>query len=569
MPRSYQAHQRRTVVSLDGYWDFAFLGSQNPDTVDVTSLIYTDRLPVPSCFDALPAFTGLRGLAAYRTSIHLGSGMAHRLIFSAVNHWCRVLVNGVLFQEHMGGFTRFAVDLPVNLSTTDQPIEITVLVSNGFDAERNPLHHEYYDWYQFGGIIRSVELHRLPATYIENCRVMTVDYLSPRVQLSLNYHTTEVEKVVPLRITCDGNVMLDDSVTLAMGDGLLEYDFELPNAALWSPDAPNLHLMTVVLADDDLSVRFGIRQVEVSGQQILLNGQPLRLLGFNRHEFHPHFGHALPDAILMSDIQQLRDLGCNFVRGSHYPQDERFLDLCDEAGLCVWSEGVAWQNKREHLTNPAFVSAQLQHLDAMVSSAVNHPSVVMWGVLNESDSNYAECVPAYQQLLTRLKTLDPTRPVTFATHRPLQDHCLHLADIISVNTYPGWYFGSIADIPAELDKIVAHLDAAGFGDKPLIISEIGAGAIPGWRDSHDVRWTEHYQADLLETVIRTMFVSSSRFAGLAIWLFNDFRTPNQTSLVLGRPRGYNDKGVVDEYRRPKMAYGRVQQHFAALKDTPI
>lgn len=77
----------------------------------------------------------------------------------------------------------------------------------------------------------------------------------------------------------------------------------------------------------------------MEGQQLLINNQPVHLLGFCRHESHPQFGHTQPEALLVSDVQQLRAMGCNFVRGSHYPQDLRFLDLCDEAGICVWPEG--------------------------------------------------------------------------------------------------------------------------------------------------------------------------------------------------------------------------------------
>jgi beta-glucuronidase len=130
----------------------------------------------------------------------------------------------------------------------------------------------------------------------------------------------------------------------------------------------------------------GIRQVQVEGRDILINGRPQRLLGFCRHEAHPQFGCALPDEILISDVQQLVDLGCNFVRGSHYPQDPRFLDLCDEVGLLVWNEAIGWQHTAEHLTDPHFVDAELLHIDEMVAMSANHPSVIMWGILNESES---------------------------------------------------------------------------------------------------------------------------------------------------------------------------------------
>jgi beta-glucuronidase len=304
----------------------------------------------------------------------------------------------------------------------------------------------------------------------------------------------------------------------------------------------------------------------VDGSRLLINGEPIRLLGFNRHEAHPQSGHTQPEALLVSDVQQLREIGCNFVRGSHYPQDVRFLDLCDEAGICVWQEAIGWQHTAEHLTDGAFVRAQLTNVEEMVDTSANRPSVILWGLLNESASHDPACRPAYERLLGRLRELDPTRPVTFASNHPYDDACLDLADVVSINRYPGWYFGGMEEVPEELDSISDHLDSVGQGDKPLIISEIGAGAIPGWHDRHKARWTERYQAELLDAVVRHPFLYRDRACGLAIWLYNDFRTTEEVRSALGRPRGFNDKGIVDEYRRPKLAYEKVRRQFLALAD---
>ena len=137
---------------------------------------------------------------------------------------------------------------------------------------------------------------------------------------------------------------------------------------------------------------------------------------------------------------------------------------------------------------------------------------------------------------------------------------LYAARGLGPSAGPGWYTGEMTDIPALLDRIMAHLDTGVAAEKPIIISEIGAGAIPGWRDAHNERWTEQYQARLLEAIIRHLFVDRQRVCGLSIWLYNDFRTPAS----MGRPRGFNDKGVVDEYRRPKAAYAVVRQLFRSL-----
>ncbi len=561
MLRRFRQHDRRRVTELSGIWDFIFLGDVDPDTVDVAALDYPDQMAVPGAFDATPRYAGRRGLVAYRTTIVLHDDTPHRLIFDGVHHWCRVFAGGKQLGDHAGGFTRFGADI-----AGQQPgdVDIVVLVDNRIDYARSPLHLEYFDWYHYGGITRSVEVHRLGHCWINTLQVSTEEISPPRVRVILEYDASQPPGQRDLIITWDGQAVLRESVDLAAASGRIERMLELPDATLWSPAQPNLHQIYVQLGDDDMRERIGLRQIRVDGQHILINGDPVRLVGVCRHDAHPQFGHGLPTALLVADVQQLRDMGCNFVRGSHYPQDVRFLDLCDEAGICVWSESIGWQHTAEHLADPHFLQAQRTNIDEMVAQSVNRPSVIMWGVLNESHSEDPTCRPAYETLLSRLRELDPTRPVTYASNHPFDDLCLDLVDIIAINTYPGWYIGKIPEIPAHLDKIVTHLDTTGHADKPLIISEIGAGAIPGWRDWNQAHWTEQYQANLLDAVISHLFIDRQRVCGLSIWLYNDFRSSEVVTRLLGRPRSYNDKGVVDEYRRPKLAYDVVKRHYRAL-----
>jgi beta-glucuronidase len=487
----------------------------------------------------------------------------HRLILDGVHHWCRVFLDGEPVGDHAGGFTPFAVDL------TDQDAgvaDLVVLVDNRLDYERSPLHHEYFDWYHFGGIARGAELHRLGSLWIDDVRVTTVSIEPPEIEVTVAYGGAEVPDVAPLTVNVDGEKVLSETVSLSAPQGRIVRRLTLPEAKLWSPADPVLYGVEVRLGDDDYNTRIGIRQVSVKGREIRVNGEAVRLLGFNRHAAHPQFGHAVPEMVMVSDVQQLQDMGCNFVRGSHYPQDARFLDLCDEAGILVWSEAIGWQHTAEHLTDQHFIDAQLAHIDEMIAAAANHPSVIMWGILNESHSHDPACRTGYQTLLERIRERDSSRPVTYASNHPFEDVCLDLVDIVSVNCYPGWYGSEIELIPEEIDKITEHLDEHDQADKPLIISEIGAGAIRGWRDWNGARWTEQYQSRLLETVIRHLFIERDRFAGLAIWQFCDIRSSEAVRKILGRPRGFNNKGVVDEYRRPKEAYEVVKQLFRDLSD---
>ncbi|MBZ0301023.1 MAG: beta-galactosidase [Anaerolineae bacterium] len=561
MIRRFRQHDLRQMINLGGVWDFEFLGDVDVESVDVNALTYPDRMAVPGAFDATPAYAGQRGLAAYRTSLIFRDSTPHRLVFSSVHHWCRVLVGGQVLRDHVGGFTQFAVEV-----TAPEPgeTEVVVLVDNRLDYQRCPLHLDYFDWYHFGGITRPVEFQRLGDLWIDALQIVTTDFGVRKVQLTLDYASTQPAGPTELVVTCDERVVLSESVDLTEARGSIERSLKLEGSSLWSPREPNLHLLEVRLGDDDWRERIGIRQVMADGQQILINHEPVTLYGVNRHEAHPQFGPALPDQILAADVQQLKDLGCNFVRSSHYPADPRFLDLCDEAGILVWNEATGWQQTVKHLTDPHYVQAAQRNIEEMVAMSINRPSVILWGLLNESDSTHAASRPAYEQLIGCIRALDPSRLVTYASNHPFNDLCLDLVDVVSINTYPGWYMGEIEDIGPHLDQIAAHLDEAGFAQKPLIISEIGAGAVPGWRDWNATRWSEQYQVQLLDAVIRHLFIDRERYAGLAIWQFCDLRSSELASRILGRPRGFNNKGLVDEYRRPKLAYELVKQHYRNL-----
>ena len=562
MSRRFREHHLRRADSLDGVWDFAFLGDVDPDSILPDAITYIDRMAVPGSFDALPTYAGQRGLAAYRTTALIYDETPHRLIFNSVHHWCRVFVASEHVGDHVGGFTRFAFDLAPR---APGEVEIVVLVDNRIDYQRCPLHLEYFDWYHFGGITRPVEWQRLGAVWVDSLRVETVDYAARRIAVTIDYGAQTVGGEVDFTLAVDGANILCERLPVTATRGQITRSIDLPDAGLWSPAAPKLHMLEVRLDDDDQRERFGIRQVEVVGREIRINGEATRLLGFNRHEAHPQFGHALTDQLLLSDVNQLRDLGCNFVRGSHYPQDVRFLDLCDEAGLAVWVEATGWQHTRKHLTDPHYMDAQMTNITEMIAMSRNHPSVIMWGIQNEGSSNDPECRPAYEMMMNRIRELDPTRPTTYASMHPFADVCFDLADLISIHCYPGWYIGEIDYIPEHLDRIAGAVNEAGMDQRPLIIAEIGAGAVPGWRDWNEARWSEQYQAQLIDTVIEHMFSASDRFAGLAIWQFCDIRSSEEVGRALGRPRGFNNKGVVDEYRRPKLAYEVVKKRFHALR----
>ena len=443
--------------------------------------------------------------------------------------------------------------------------ELVVLVDNRYDFERVPMHEEYFDFYQYGGIIRPVALRVLPAEggFIDHVQTLVgAGYAEGK--FAVKVWLGGAGDAVDLVTRIDG----EDEVrhaTVVVRSGVATLELVAADKRSWSPDTPVLHTLTVTLPNGDVTtVRFGLRHIEARGGAIWLNGEKIVLKGYNRHEWHPSGGPATSRLQMFEDVRLLKDLGCNFVRGSHYPQDQRFLDLCDELGLLVWEENLGWGQRERTFASAKWHADHRESLRAMVRASANHPSIVMWGFLNEAGSNQDYVREAFEESAAALRALDPSRLVTYASMYALTDKYYHLADVISLNLYPGWYGCEGVENPLELiaphfQKCFAHIDAAGFADKPVIVSEIGAEGLYGWRDAHNDFFTETFQAEYLRTACEAA-LGDARCAGIALWHFSDVRTYGG-GWSLKRPRAFNNKGTLDEYRRPKEAYRAVKACF--------
>jgi beta-glucuronidase len=200
----------------------------------------------------------------------------------------------------------------------------------------------------------------------------------------------------------------------------------------------------------------------------------------------------------------------------------------------------------------------------MVNNTFNRPSGILFAFLNEGDSSNPASCPTYSTLAARYRSLQVNGLVTWASDKTESDVCLDAADVISFNSYPGWYGGSY-DLQQDLQSAVPTIIGEATWvqqhqpGKPFIKSEIGAGGIPGWRDQLRGFWSEEYQA-ALDGAITNTIATDDRFAGISLWQFCDVRTYTGVN-ALGRPRSLNNKGVFDEYRRPKLAAGAVAQGF--------
>ena len=547
------------TTTLPEIWKLAWLGDADlsPEALESgaphSGADFSERISVPGCFDTLPGHAGARGTAALRTHFTTGSEPAGVLHFDGLGIWAAIYVDGTLLHVHRKPYSSFAVAVPARAGER----ELVVLLDNRFDTARSPLQENYFDFYAYGGIFRPVTYTALPAVHIERVAVTTVSLEPPTIEVTV---MANEETGVELSFEIDGKAV---AAVQPEGPTTVSTPRQLAPAGArpWSPDHPEMHELTVSLSvsgtTDRYRVSFGLRTVETQDGQILLNNEPVRLFGWNRHEVHPQFGPALPVAQMVQDLEIMKAAGANFVRGSHYPQDERFLDLCDQMGVLVWEETLGWQQTERHFADQEYQKLIGEQQLEMIQAHINHPSIIMWGFQNELASDKTAARQVIENLATVCRTADPSRPVTFASCRFPNDVCLDLVDIISLNIYPGWYaaddnaYRPLEEIGTRLDAIQEGLREQGLADRPLIISEIGAGAIYGWRDAHAGHWSEQYQSDYLAEVC-TQFLARTDIAGLALWQFCDGRTYG-SARAMRRPRTFNNKGIVDEYRRPKDA----------------
>ncbi|SDZ31006.1 beta-glucuronidase [Evansella caseinilytica] len=557
MLRLFQTNSIRKVIELEGDWDFQPVGEKEGIP---TQFHY--RLPVPGCWEMHPDFLTYRGRAAYRKKLHVEKKTLLRLCFKGVSHTAVVYFDGEKIADHYNAYTAFTA----YASAEPGEHEMIVLVDNAFH-EDSKLHFAN-DYYTYGGMIRPVAVEYIDRALIERIQ-FTPKKDNGGWQADVEAVVTNVDEHA-LEIEVSG--LLGDKRFsfgkrfIGGGETVVFHTTErFENVLTWSDKSPNLYLLEVQLKNpgedrpfDDCIERVGFRTVTTKDGKIQVNGEDIVLKGFNRHEDHPLAGAAIPYQLMVHDVELITDMGANAVRTSHYPNDDRFLDLCDERGIYVWEENHARGFELEHMLDRKTQEQCLNCNREMVHNHYNHPSIIIWAVLNECASHTPEGRELYREQLEQIRQLDCSRPLTYATHHRGQDICFDLADIVSFNLYPLWYTD---EDPGKLcDQARKWADEAGGLGKPMIMSEFGADGYYGLRDRTQVRGTEERQADILAKII-VAYSSRSYLAGMFIWQFADCRVVEDTGWLLSRAGTQNNKGIVDRYRRPKLAYEVVKKFF--------
>ncbi|MBQ8214071.1 MAG: beta-glucuronidase [Clostridia bacterium] len=569
MARLFDEHLARRVTDLSGTWKFSTdpedLGERDGWNV---SLPAGETVAVPSCWNNESGLLSYEGAAWYEKKFYTAGGCL-RFCFGAVMTEATVWLDGSLLGRHYGGFSQFDFIVP---KVKEGYHTLTVRADNRFDAQSIP--QKSVDWYHYGGITRGVSVETLVGISVLSYRLeyeLSNDLSDVEGHFAVEcYNADETGKTAPLSISLGDTCVYQGEITVSGRKTVCVTlpSFQLQNVQLWNVGAPKLYDVYIKTDTDDLFDRVGFRKVEVKNGKILLNHKPVEMRGVNRHEEHPDFGMAFPLGRMKHDLDLIEDLGCNAIRGSHYPNSQEFVDYMDERGILFWSEIPIWGCgfSVDALADPVVVERGLEMHREMVKYYYNHPSVIFWGMHNEITSNNEAAYEMSKLYYNYLKENGGNRLVVYASHQPMTDICLEYSDVICLNLYYGWYgwySDALSSWEDALNNFCKHRDELGLSDKPIIMSEFGAAALYGFHDAERPKWSEEYQAELLSHCLQ-VFHTHPAMVGSFIWQFCDIRTCSE--MGFSRARGFNNKGIMNENRRPKAAYYAVRDRYRAFAE---
>lgn len=584
----------REAVRLDGLWRFDL------DTV-LGKEPWRDRLattreaPVPASYNDLFPDASVRdhvGVVWYQREVPVPRGWKGGRVLvriGAATHAGSVYVDDVLVVSHVGGYTPFEADITDHI-VPGESFRLTIAVDNRItpttippgsvdeDETGRPRQRYMHDFFNYGGLPRSVWLVSVPTEHVDDITVLTgFEGRAGHLDYRLSIASEDADVRARVRV-------LDQEGALVAESAGAEGRVVIPDVQLWQPGRGYLYDLVVELVrgDDliDASVLpVGVRTVEVRGNRILINEQPFYFTGFGKHEDSPVRGKGHDDAYLVHDFALMRWMAANSFRTSHYPYAEEVLEYADRQGFVVIGEtaavGLNLSIAAGHLGQSEITTfgprgafggatreAHAQHLREMIARDKNHPSVVMWSIANEPDAKDPAARDYFAPLVALTRELDPSRPVTYANMiraRPDTDVIADLFDVLSINRYYGWYQDT-GDLAAAERHLEAELRAweQAF-DKPIIMSEFGADAIAGLHTVVDQPWSEDYQAALI-AMYQRVFDRIDSVVGEHIWAFADFQAMSITQRVDG-----NKKGVFTRDRRPKAAVSAIRERWMSLQ----
>ena len=578
-----QQNAHRNLMDLSGFWQFQLDPKNEGEQANWKDGLPSPRvIPVPASWnDLFDDAADYLGYAWYAHEAWIPEAWRGQRIFLRVysaNYAAKVWLNGSLLGEHLGGHLPFAFEVSsharpgatnriiIRVENLQEPDRVPPSRPPGGRSLRGSYPETTYDFFPYAGIHRQVALYTCPQTHIEDITVTTgIEGPNGIVKVSAQASHGWSGKGRAVIETSPGGAASTADLDFANGEAHAE--LRLVSARFWSPDHPNLYPLTVELLESDKPVdsyrlEIGVRTFTVSGEKLLLNGEPILLRGFGKHEDFPLHGKGLDRAQLVRDYELLKWVGANSYRTSHYPYSEEAMELADRYGIMIIDEipAVGLNFSESEQQTQAWTRMASGQLRSLIARDKNHPSVIMWSVANEpgagrplsgqraSQSAVAAGDRYFNQLVGLAHKLDPARPVTFAAVQGGPVEWLSHVDVVAINRYYGWYVvGGRPDVAIRaLEKELESLHAA--YPKPMIFTEFGAEALPGSHSTPPEMWTEEYQADLIGRYL-DVAARRSYMAGTLMWCFADFKT----SQSIIRTNSMNNKGVFTRDRNPKQA----------------
>lgn len=572
----------RKVINLNGNWFFVL--DLDPEYHGVEYYKDPDgnrcnwkKCYVPSCWNKYgKKYSLFEGVVWYAKEFYLknltGKERAF-LRFGGINYYSHIFLNGILVGEHEGGYTEFLIDVTGHIKKGKNVLIVRV------DNRRNIIKlPAVMGWFNYGGIHRDVQLELSQKVRIEN---IFIDAFPEKnlgvgnIRINLDSADTPSFLKIDIKIYEPGGKIIWKETEIVYGQERkiqLNYNFQIKNPILWSPERPILYKCEVCVKDendfylDNLETNFGIRKLTIDGQSLLLNGKKIWIKGICYLYDHPSTGISFKKEIIKKDLNSLQRIGVNALR-SHFPLPNMILDECDKRGLMLWIEVPVYclspknDKKNSEFAQSDYVVLARQMLREMIFQAYNHPSVVFWSIGNECNTDHPEAKDFFKKLVEEIRKIDPHRLITYASLYTNVGCVEELVDVIGINEYWGWYdvcFKEIKGVPdldmleKELNKFVKQYK------KVILMSEFGADAVPGFRSKKIKPWTENYQAYLLESTFKVI-EKFPRICGAFPFLYNDYPDPSKP--VNKYWKGLNLKGIVSYDRMKKIAFDAIKKIY--------
>jgi beta-glucuronidase len=473
------------------------------------------------------------------------------LYFEGVNYEAKVYLNGTYVGEHIGGYTSFQFDVTNLLKTEDN--FLVVKVDNKRKREAVPTVNT--DWWNYGGITRSVHLVSVPKAHIADYSIGLSKENSVMIEGWVQLSPQSKDKNITISIP-----ELNKSVsTQANEEGFAAFSFKA-NPKRWSPDNPKLYQVRIESSSNTVTDQIGFRTIETRGSDILLNDKKVFLKGISIHEEAPFkTGRVTSIEECRILLQWAKELGCNFIRLAHYPHSEMMVREAEKMGLMVWSEiPVYWTILYDN--GDTYLNAENQ-LSEMISRDKNRGAIVLWSIANETPVSESRNV-FLDKLATKARSLDNTRLITAALdtqsssdgEKVIDDPLGEIVDVIGINSYCGWYGGT----PSSCAAIRWRNEY----NKPMIMSEVGGGALQGYHGTSDERWTEEYQDAVYQYNIE-MMKNIDFLNGISPWILMDFRSPRRHLYKI--QKDFNRKGLISEQGVRKKAFYTLQEYYQSIE----